>query len=104
MIAYLMTKGRVHPGGPTKTDEFSEKFQNFILQIFAIINGSSVMNSGKKRYIIFGKWGGGGGGGVKGRLEFVRKFIRFGRATRPLSIWVFMIVQILHYSFSSHAI
>ena len=27
-----------------------------------------------------------GGGGVKGRLDFIRKFIRFGRPGRPLSV------------------
>ena len=35
--------------------------QKFILQIFAIINGSSVMNSGKKTQYDFPKMRGGGG-------------------------------------------
>ena len=34
--------------------------------------------------MIFRKWG----GGVKGRLELFRKFIRFGRATRPLVLCI----------------
>ena len=56
-----LTKGRV---AIKKTDEFSEKFQRgggggsfpiqkFILQIFAIINGSSVMYSGKIAHILW---------------------------------------------------
>ena len=48
---------RLGTDGPTKKDDFLEKFQGgggsfpiqkFMLQIFAIINGSSVMYSGKK--------------------------------------------------------
>jgi len=46
--------------GPTKTDEFLEKFQKFMLQIFAIINASSVMYSGKKAQHDFPKMRGGG--------------------------------------------
>ena len=56
--------------GPTKTDEFLEKFQKggrggsfpiqkFMLQIFAIINASSVMYSGKKAQHDFPKMRGG---------------------------------------------
>ena len=56
--------------------------------------------------IIFQKWG----GGVKGRLEFFRKVIRFGTATRPLSLTHYvsqyeLSIQvpshILHWSWSS---
>ena len=63
-----------HPLGtpsPSKTDEFSEKFQRgggsfsiqkFILQIFAIIDDTSVMNFGKKlQYDLLKMMGGGGG-------------------------------------------
>ena len=55
--------------GPTKTDEFLEKFQRgggpfpiqkFMLQIFAIINASSVMYSEKKAQHDFPKMRGGG--------------------------------------------
>ena len=56
----------------------SNPIQKFMLLIFAIINGSSVMYSGKKPQHDFPKMG------VKGRLEFFRKFIRFGGAIRPL--------------------
>ena len=74
-------------GGPTKTDEFSEKFrrggsfpiQKFILQIFAIINGTSVMNSGKNPQYDFPK--------MRGEDQrpsgIFRKFIRFGRVRLP---------------------
>ena len=57
-------------GGPTKADEFSEKFQGgggsfsiqkFILQIFAIIDNTSVMNFGKKLQYNFPKMRGVGG-------------------------------------------
>ena len=54
---YVRNNSRLGTDGPTKMDEFLEKFQKggwgsfpikkFILQIFAIINGSLVMNSGK---------------------------------------------------------
>ena len=49
--------------------------------IFAIINASSVMYSGKKAQHDFPKMR----GGVKGRLELFQKFIRFGRVILPLS-------------------
>ena len=52
-----------------------------MLQIFAIINASSVMYSGKKAQHDFPKMR--GGGGVKGRLELFQKFIRFGRVIHP---------------------
>ena len=52
-----------------------------MLQIFAIINASSVMYSGKKAQHDFPKMR---GEGVKGRLELFQKFIRFGTLTRPL--------------------
>ena len=45
-----------------------------MLQIFAIINDTSVMNFGKNLQYVFPKMGGGG----KGRLKLFRKFIRFG--------------------------
>ena len=75
---------------PSKTDDFSEKFQRggvsfsiqkFMLQIFTIIDDTSVMNFGKKLQYDFPKMM---GGGVKGRLELFRKFIRFGRVKLPL--------------------
>ena len=62
-----LSKGRV---AIKKPDEFSEKFQKgggsfpiqkFILQIFAIINGTLVMNSGKNLQYDFPKTRGGGG-------------------------------------------
>ena len=43
------------------------------------------MYSGKKRNMIFRKWG---GGGIKGRLELFQKFIRFGRAALPLAFQI----------------
>ena len=58
----------------SKTDEFLEKFrrggvsfsiQKFMLQIFAIIKGTSVMNFGKNLQNDFPKMR--GEGGVKGR-------------------------------------
>ena len=54
-----------------------------MLQIFAIINASSVMYSGKKAQHDFPKMR---GGGIKGRLELFQKFITFGDATLPLMI------------------
>ena len=74
---------------PSKTDEFSEKFQRgggsfsiqkFMLQIFAIIDDTSVMNFRKNLQHNFPK---NEGGGINGRLELFRKFIRFGRGMRP---------------------
>lgn len=72
----------------TKTDEISEKFrrgdggsfsiQKFILQIFAIINSTSVMNSGKKCQYNFLKMR---GQGIKGRLKHFRILIRFGHTS-----------------------
>ena len=53
-----------------------------MLQIFAIIDDTSVMNFRKKLQHNFPKMT--GGRGVKGRLELFRKFIRFGRGIRPL--------------------
>ena len=55
--------------------------QKFILQIFAIINGTLVMNSGKNLQYNFPKTR--GGRGVKGHLELFRKNIRFGISNRP---------------------
>ena len=71
---------------PSKTEKFqrgrgSFSIQKFMLQIFAIIDDTSVMNFRKNCNITFRKWG----GGVKGRLELFRKFIRFGRGKFPLS-------------------
>ena len=67
-------------------DEFSEKFQGgsfsiqkFILQIFAIIDDTLVMNFRKNLQYDFPK---NEGGGVKDRLELLRIFICFGRITR----------------------
>ena len=51
-----------------------------MLQIFAIIKGTSVMNFGTNPQHDFPKMR----GGVKGRLELFRKFIRFGRGRLPL--------------------
>ena len=59
MMVDLVTNNKqtLGKGGVSKTDEFLEKFQKgggsfpiqkFMLQIFAIINASSVMYSGKK--------------------------------------------------------
>ena len=65
---------------PSKTDDFSEKFQKFMLQIFTIIDDTSVMNFGKNLQHNFPKMR----GGIKDRLELFRKFIRFGRGRLPL--------------------
>ena len=54
----------------------SFSIQKFMLQIFAIIDNTLVMNFRKNCNITFRKWG----GGIKGRLELFRKFIRFGCA------------------------
>ena len=54
--------------------------QKFMLQIFAIINAYSVMYSGKKAQHHFPKMR---EGGIKGRLELLRTFIRFGGAGHP---------------------
>ena len=51
-----------------------------MLQIFAIIDDTSVMNFGKKLQHDFPKMR-----GVKGRLELFRKFIRFGCVRHPLT-------------------
>ena len=59
----------------------SFSIQKIILQIFAIIDDTSVMNFGKQLQYDFPKMR-----GVKGRLEFSRKFIRFGTVTRPSAI------------------
>ena len=50
-----------------------------MLQIFAIIDDTSVMNFGKKLQFDFLKMR----GGVKGRLELFRKFNRFGCVRHP---------------------
>ena len=50
-----------------------------MLQIFAIIDDTLVMNFRKKLQHNFPKMR----GGVKGRLELFRKFIRFGRGKFP---------------------
>ena len=60
----------------SKTDEFSEKFQKFMLQIFAIIDNTLVMNFGKNLQHNFLKMR---GEGVKGRLEL----FRFGGGRHP---------------------
>ena len=58
-----------------------------MLQIFAIIDDTSVMNFRKKLQHNFPKMS--GGGGAKGHLELFRKFIRFGRGMRPLVLGEF---------------
>ena len=55
-----------------------------MLQIFAIIDNTSVMNFEENVQHNFPKMR--GEGGVKGRLELFRKFIRFGRGMRPLNL------------------
>ena len=55
-----------------------------MLQIFAILDDTSVMNFGKKLQRNFPKMR--GGRGVKGCLELFQKFIHFGRGMRPL-VW-----------------
>ena len=62
---YLDVKEELHP--------------NVMLQIFAIIGDTSVMNFRKNLQHNFPKMR----GGVKGRLELFRKFIRFGRGKLP---------------------
>ena len=52
-----------------------------MLQIFANLKGTSVMNFGINPQHDFPKMR---GGGVKGRLELFRKFICFGREMLPL--------------------
>ena len=93
IISFVLSVcGRLWKPTPSKTDEFSEKFQRvwgggsfsiqkFMLQIFAIIDDTSVMNFRKNLQHNFPKMR--GGRGVKGRLELFRKFIRFGRGMRP---------------------
>ena len=54
----------------------SFSIQKFMLQIFAIIDDTSVMNFRKNLQHNFPKMR--GGRGVKGRLELFRKFTRFG--------------------------
>ena len=51
-----------------------------MLQIFAIIDDTLVMNFRKNLQYDFPK---NEGGGVKDRLELFRKFIRFGRGKLP---------------------
>ena len=48
---------RAHLGKPrtSKMDQFSGKIQKFILQIFAILDDTSVMNFGKKLQYYFPK-------------------------------------------------
>ena len=57
--------------------------QKFMLQIFSIINASSVMYSEKKPIMNFRIWE--GGVGVNGFLELCQEFIRFGSAIHPLT-------------------
>ena len=67
-IYHLLSWGKALSGetqnlgthSPSKTDEFSEKFQKFMLQIFAIIDDTSVMNFRKKLQYNFPKNEGGG--------------------------------------------
>ena len=54
-----------------------------MLQIFAIIDYTLVMNFGKKLQYDFPQMR---GGGVNGHLELFQKFIRFGGARLPL--WI----------------
>ena len=63
----------------------SFSIQKFILQIFDLYKGPSLDVFRKNCNIIFRKWG----EGVKGRLEFRRKFIRFCSVTRPFSPYDF---------------
>ena len=58
--------------------------QKIILQIFDLYTGFKEGFS-EKNAIWFSK---NEGGGVKGRMEFFQKFIRFGEATRPLQFAV----------------
>ena len=60
-----------------------------MLQIFAIIDDTSVMNFRKKLQHNFPKMR-----GVKGRLELFRKFIRFGRGMLPYWVTVFAKVNV----------
>ena len=60
--------------------------QKFMLQIFAIIKGTSVMNFGTNPQHDFPKMR----GGVKGRLKFFQKFIRFVSRTVPLYRNIFL--------------
>ena len=75
----------------------SEKnsIQKFILQVFAIIDDTSVMNFGKHLQYDFPKMR---GRGFKGRLELFRKFIRFGRGMRPLVFMFFILSHLSLYS------
>ena len=61
-----------------------------MLQIFAIIDDTSVMNFGKNLQHNFPKMR---GGGAKGRLELFRKFFRFGRGRFPL---VCFLIRVFH--------
>ena len=66
----MLVFNKLGKDGISKSDEFLEKFQKggggsfpiqkFMLQIFAIINASSVMYSGKKAQHDFPKMRGGG--------------------------------------------
>ena len=58
----------------------SISIQKFILQVFAIIDDTSVMNFGKILQYDFPKMR---GRGFKGRLELFRKFIRLGCVRHP---------------------
>ena len=69
--------GKVPKGGGG--GHFQSK--NLYWRFWAFIQGFIAGFSEKNCNLIFRKWG---EGGIKGRLEFYRKFIRFGTATRPL--------------------
>ena len=60
----------------------SFSIQKFILQIFAIIDDTLVMNFRKILQYDFPKIE----GGVKDRLELFRKFIHFGGGRHPLGV------------------
>ena len=68
----------------------------FMLQILDLSIGLFRTFSEKNCYIIFRK----GGGGVKGRLEFFQKFIRFGTATCPLYPKIVFTTLYQSYSFA----
>ena len=67
-------------GKVLKGEGGSFSIQKFMLQIFAIIDDTVVMNFRKILQHNFPKMR----GGVKGRLELFRKFIRFGCVRLPL--------------------
>ena len=69
--------GKVSKGG---VGHFQSK--NLYCRFWTFIQGFKEGFSGKNCNMIFRKWG----GGVKCRLKFFRKFIRFGTATRPFRL------------------